>query len=387
MITFGDIGISSQPTRTGRQLLLIDIIRDNNTGETYHWMVYTPILNGEELMNYLNNNATIYENDIIRKESLWNDSPKTITYEDPMMGGTITVDIQKEEIVKPTIPDFDEIAAEQTVATSQLLSMWNEDDYLSKRLSFYETKDTYTDYDNVTLESSKLKKTKQIKKVANDILSNYCAKNMKDVDIPSNDILTLRETRREVLLEQITILNQEVDSLTTIDEVIQYKVGFDVSTILYNTLLQKFYGESRNTYNLNGNQPSTLPENVIELQLTENIKPIYDTSTQKCIGSRVVDTINKEWRLEWTVVDKTPYEIAMESWTYPNFVKKIIAPIQLIMDDIGIKMYGWFQVNNLPIEPKDSSVHLYCNVILPEHQAVIDALQGVIVVQDIPTEN
>lgn len=382
MITFGDIGISSHPTRTGRQLLIIDII--NESGTTYHWQIYTPILNGEELMNYLNDNSSIYENDILRKEALWEVSPKTRTYEDPMMGGTITVDIQKEEIVHPTIPDFEEIAAEQTVATSQLLSMWDEDKYLDKRLRFYETKDIYTDYDNINIESSKLKKQKQIKKVANDILSNYCSKNMKNVDISSNDILSLRETKRLILQEQISILSQEVESLTTIDEVIQYKVGFDMVTILYNTLLQKFYGEARNNYYLNGDQPLILPENVIELSLTEDIQPTYDPSTQKLSSGRVVDVTNKEWRLEWTVVDKTPYEIAMESWIYPEFVKRIIAPVQLTMQYPAFEV--WFRLNDLPILNKNGVLYCYCNVILPEHQYLIDQLAGVIVVENIPVE-
>jgi hypothetical protein len=88
--------------------------------------------------------------------------------------------------------------------------------------------------------------------------------------------------------------------------------------------------------------------------------------------------------LEWTVVNKTEYEIAMEDWDSSAHLLRIVAPIQLIMDDIGIKMYGWFQLNNLPIVNKITTVRLYCNSILPEHQAVVDQLQGVIVVENIP---
>lgn len=83
-------------------------------------------------------------------------------------------------------------------------------------------------------------------------------------------------------------------------------------------------------------------------------------------------------------VDVNDINKTEDNWSYPNFAKRIIAPVSLIMDPIGVQMFGWFQLNSLPTVTVDTSVYLYCNVILPEHQAIIDSLQGVITVEDRP---
>lgn len=83
-------------------------------------------------------------------------------------------------------------------------------------------------------------------------------------------------------------------------------------------------------------------------------------------------------------VDKNELSRTEEDWSYPNFNKRIVAPVSMIMEDIGIKMFGWFQLNNLPVVALNNNVYLYCNVILPEHQSVIDSLQGLITVEDKP---
>jgi hypothetical protein len=172
-------------------------------------------------------NFKIHVADILRKEAIWAVSPHTREVEDMFGTGTRIVDIPKEEVVRPTIPDFEEVAAEIGLTNSKmLLSLWNEDEYLSKRLSYYETKDVFTNESVTTLEAAKTKKLTQITKVANDLLWNYVSKNMKDVTLSSNDIMTLRDTYREELNEQITIMTEEVNNLTTIEETLLYKVGF-----------------------------------------------------------------------------------------------------------------------------------------------------------------
>lgn len=75
-----------------------------------------------------------------------------------------------------------------------------------------------------------------------------------------------------------------------------------------------------------------------------------------------------------------------DTWHYPDLLKRIVAPIALVMDDIGIKMYGWFQLNNLPIISKGETVYLYCNVILPEHEAIVDGLGETVTIEDRPNE-
>lgn len=105
MITFGKISIPSQPTLTGRQLINVEIFYNS---EKYDWMVYTPFCNGQLLMDYLNTNAFIYENDIVTKEAIWAVTPRTKEIDDGM-GNIIVVPVLKSEIVKPTIPDSEEL--------------------------------------------------------------------------------------------------------------------------------------------------------------------------------------------------------------------------------------------------------------------------------------
>jgi hypothetical protein len=85
------------------------------------------------------------------------------------------------------------------------------------------------------------------------------------------------------------------------------------------------------------------------------------------------------------VLSQNEYDYISDEWGYTNFSKRIVAPVELIMTDVGIKIYGWFTLNNLPVRKiNDTTVHLYCNVILPEHQAVVDSLQGQITIEDRP---
>ena len=107
-------------------------------------------------------------------------------------------------------------------------------------------------------------------------------------------------------------------------------------------------------------------------------QPTYNHETQKLIESWSVKWA--KYRQEFEVVDKTP----LEMWPYPEWAKRITAPAALVMDDVGVKMLGWFQVMGFPIKRTGNNVELYCNVILPEHQAVVDSLQGVITIEDRP---
>lgn len=88
----------------------------------------------------------------------------------------------------------------------------------------------------------------------------------------------------------------------------------------------------------------------------------------------------------FTIVDKTEYEILMESWLYPEYQKKIIAPISLIFEGTGLAMKAWFDLNDLPIKKVGDIVELYCNEILPAHADIVTQLQGVITIEDKPTE-
>jgi hypothetical protein len=200
MITFGNVEFQIRETKTNRQLVNVDITYNSNL---YKWVIYAPPVNGDALLSYFSLISNIVEADIERKENIWANSPKTERTIDSFSGEEITLDIPKETIVHPTIPDYIEALAE-------------------------------TGYNDM----GKL----------NSILS----------------------------------------------------------------------------------------------ELGENY------------------------------------------WQYPQYTKRIIAPVDLIMDDYGIKMYGWFTINNFPVLKFNESVHLYCNVILPEHQAIVDGFGGLLTIEDKP---
>lgn len=200
MITYSNIRFLNQPTRTIRQLVAVDVTLN---GENYNWIVYTPLINGNSLNQYLEQISNIVQLDIEHKEQIWLNSPHTEIIENIDTGQPETVNIPKERVVHPTIPDYVELLSEIGYNIPERLNQ-----------------------------------------VTNELPSNY--------------------------------------------------------------------------------------------------------------------------------------------WHYPQYVKRIIAPISLIMDDTGVKMYNWFQINSLPILKFGDNVELYCNVILPEHQTIVDSLQNVITVETRP---
>jgi len=115
-------------------------------------------------------------------------------------------------------------------------------------------------------------------------------------------------------------------------------------------------------------------------------KAIVTVSLNNNIYERqiIIKKVNNE--LTWNFVnpiDENELNYTEGDWNYPNYQKRIIAPLELIMDDNGIKMYGWFQLNNLPVKTIGNNVYLYCNVILPQHQVLIDSFGELIIVEDI----
>ena len=197
-MTVNDVRFLNQPTKTNRQLVAVDL---NYNGNDYNWVIYAPLVSGDAMNDYITMVTNIIESDIDKKEAEWVNHPKTEEIIDPFTGVTQTVDIPKDRVVHPTIPDYVEGLAE-----------------------------------NRTVE--------------------------------------------------------------------------DLSAIL---------NELGNIY-----------------------------------------------------------------WQYPQYAKRIIAPQELIFDDNGIKMYGWFNIQGFPIIKIETQLHLYCNVILPEHQAIVDSFGGLLIIQDRP---
>jgi hypothetical protein len=99
MMEFSNIRLSTNPTLSGRKLIYVDILY---SGETYNWAVYIP--KDYDIEIYLNEKSTDIEKDILSKEEIWLTTEKTKIINDPIFGDMI-ININKNEIVKPTIPD------------------------------------------------------------------------------------------------------------------------------------------------------------------------------------------------------------------------------------------------------------------------------------------
>ncbi len=168
-----------------------------------------------------------------------------------------------------------------------------------------------------------------------------------------------------------------------------------MKTILFNTQTGKTEGRVREcTFSDIWNsalskEPGWTPEHIIELEVIRDDPPDYNPDTQRLTSQWQADTQAGTYTMVWTLTDLTPEEIQesenRKNWPYQEWAKRIVAPIDLVLDDIGIKMYGWFQLNGFPVEKvNDTTVHLYCNTILPAHEDIVGQLGDAIFIEDSP---
>jgi len=104
MSTINLTGLASNIEGEDRALAYIEVNYNNNT---YNWQIFIPSY-VQDLGEYIDSVKQSILNDIDSKEAEWASlEPKTRTVSDPMMPDqTIIVDISKNEIVKPSIPDY-----------------------------------------------------------------------------------------------------------------------------------------------------------------------------------------------------------------------------------------------------------------------------------------
>ena len=76
------------------------------------------------------------------------------------------------------------------------------------------------------------------------------------------------------------------------------------------------------------------------------------------------------------------YDFSNSGWHYPSFSKRVVAPIQLALQYPAIEV--WFRLNDLPIVSEQGTLYCYCNIILEEHQILINGLAGVVTVENNP---
>jgi hypothetical protein len=118
-----------------------------------------------------------------------------------------------------------------------------------------------------------------------------------------------------------------------------------------------------------------------------NIPPEnYDKKTHQVIeGAWIIDLEARTYTKQYSVVEKTTYELAVEDWKHMDYTLRIVAPVGLVMDDLGIKFHAWFTVRGYPIERVGEQLYCYCHTIAPEHQYAVDTFQGLITIEDRPT--
>jgi hypothetical protein len=136
-------------------------------------------------------------------------------------------------------------------------------------------------------------------------------------------------------------------------------------------------------------QPGWLPDHIIELLVVQTDQPEYDPKVQRISSHWIVDVEEELYTMTWTVVDipqsEIDYNNAVQDWPHKEWAKRIVAPIDLAMDDVGAKMYVWFTLNGFPVSRAgENTVHLYCNTILPQHQAIVDSLGEIVTIEDRP---
>lgn len=103
MTTISLVGLASNLPDENRALAYIEVIHND---VKYDWQIFIPP-NTDDINTYLQSMQSSIINDIYSKELVWAElNPKTKTIDDPMTGEPIEVPISKEEIVKPSIPDY-----------------------------------------------------------------------------------------------------------------------------------------------------------------------------------------------------------------------------------------------------------------------------------------
>lgn len=173
-----------------------------------------------------------------------------------------------------------------------------------------------------------------------------------------------------------------------------------MKTILYNTVSQKTEGPVREgSFNdIYDSRFSTiagvLPEFILELEVVYTPQVDHNPTTHRLDYIWEIDITNLKRTQVWITTELTQEEkdaqsllmyhkqLLMGGWHHPDFSKRIIAPVDLVMQYPQVET--WFRINDLPIVRVLTTLYCYCNVILPTHQQLTDALQGVITIEDRP---
>ena len=87
-----------------------------------------------------------------------------------------------------------------------------------------------------------------------------------------------------------------------------------------------------------------------------------------------IDLIN-----DISALAKQPYNV--NGWQSRTCDKRIVAPITLV-NSYPLLLFDLTVIRKLQLEQSGSNLHIYCNFIEPEHQALIDSLGEFIYVEN-----
>jgi hypothetical protein len=96
-------GLASNIEGENRALAYLEV---NHNNTVYNWQIFIPN-DIENLQSYLDSSKLSILADIDSKEAAWVAlEPKTRTINDPITGESVESPISKEEVVKPSVPDY-----------------------------------------------------------------------------------------------------------------------------------------------------------------------------------------------------------------------------------------------------------------------------------------
>lgn len=116
-------GVGQSTYHDDRTPLYLDVTYND---EVYSWFLRMPPTSNSSFSNYIASKEQAIYDDIAAKLQVWNDlDPKTKTIEGITPEETITIPIEKEEIVCPTYPDYYvKRALEYPTPANQLDAYW-----------------------------------------------------------------------------------------------------------------------------------------------------------------------------------------------------------------------------------------------------------------------
>jgi len=138
------ISLEGLMTVGGDETRALAMVKVNHNGQDYDWQIFVP--NGVDLSTFITDSEATVKAQIDAKEAAWTAlDPKTREIEDPITGGTTTVDIDKSEIVRPDIPDYyAKRRAEYPSVGDQLDAFWKGgDEAAAMLLKIQAVKDKY----------------------------------------------------------------------------------------------------------------------------------------------------------------------------------------------------------------------------------------------------